>query len=237
MSKIVTYNKIKMLRSQMPTAFEESMIIKYGKILYVPDVYSELPQKQLLPNVSMLIKGDWLKYETLKNKTPAYMVNKVISKYLVDMSKNNILSKAIIPILYRNYAVGLIYLINDLKSRKSISLKVVNYAFQFSRLASYALKENGYFKEEEKNTKTYTLPIYDFSPGGLAVEVDDNSYEDKLLLNHNIEIFLNINDAEIKIVAKVVRKFKNNGKYYYGFMYIDIKKADFDFLVEYYNNI
>ena len=235
-STLVTENKIKMLRSNRQLDYEEQMVVKYGKPLYIPDVYTDVPQKQLIPHFNIILKGDWIKFEKLKNKTQPYLINKVISKYLFDQAQNNIFSKALVPILYRNYVIGLIYLANDLQKRESISLKILDYAYQFSKLVSYSLKQNNYFKEEEMNTKIYTLPIYDFSPGGLSIIHNDDFFENKLLLNHNIDIILEDNKKELHILAKVVRKIKKDF-YNYGFMFIDITLQDHAKIVELYNKL
>ncbi|MCK4797097.1 MAG: PilZ domain-containing protein [Spirochaetes bacterium] len=233
MSTLISMSKIRMLRNYTPTTFEEQIVIKYGRILYIPNVYSEIPQKQLSPTIQILLKSEWVNFEILKNKTQPFVVNKVLLKYLLSIADNGIFSEAIIPVLYRNYVIALIYLHNDLQKKEAINLKILNYSYQFARVLSYALKENGYFKEEEANTQKYNVPIYDLSPGGLAFQHNDDFFEDKLLLNHNQRILIEIDKRPIRVFAKLVRKFQNLTKYCYGFMFIDIKKQDFDFLSKY----
>ncbi len=233
LSNIVSYNKIKMLRNYTPITFEEQLVVKYGKILYIPSVYSDLPQKQLSHDSEILLKNEWVKFEILKNKTQPYLTNKALSDYLKKEANHGIYSKAIIPILYRNYVVGLIYLINDERRTTPISVKVIDYCYDFSRLLSYALKENGYFKEEEKNTQRYIVPIYDLSGGGLAFKNDNNFFEDKLLLNHNVYFMLEIEKHKIRILTKLIRKFKEKDFYFYGFIFLDIKQEDHEFLNKY----
>ena len=237
MSMLVSDNKIKMLRNYKTETIEEKMVIRYGKIFYVPDVSMDFPQTQVSNNLQIILKGDWARYEKLINKTQPYLINKIIAKYLVDLSNNDIFSKAILPVIYRNYVVGLIYLTNHLyNKRKSINLNILNYAHQFSRLLSYSLKHNNYFKEEEKNSKNYFIPVFDLSPGGLSIKHENNFYEDLLLLDHNIDLIININEKKINITAKLVRKFKKDNYYFYGFMFIDIKKDNYSFLNNYYKN-
>jgi hypothetical protein len=237
MSLLVSDNKIKMLRNYKTETIEEKMVIKYGKIFYIPDVTLDFPQTQISSTIQIILKGDWAKFEKLINKTQPYLINQIIAKYIVDLSNHDIFSKAIVPVIYRNYVVGLIYLTNHLyNKRKPINLNILNYAHQFSRLLSYSLKHNNYFKEEEKNSKYYTIPIHDFSPGGLSIKHENNFYEDLLLLNHNINLVIEINEKKIEITAKLVRKFRNDSFYYYGFMFIDIKKDDHTFLDYYYKN-
>ncbi len=238
MTSLVSDNKIKMLRNDTINSIEEKIVIKYGKVLYLPDVSLDFPQKQISDNIQILLKGDWARFEKLVNKTLPYLINKNIAKYLAELYKNDIFSKAIIPVIYRNYVVGLIYLTNYQYNKSiPINLNILNYAHQFSRILSYSLKHNNYFKEEDKNIKNFSLPIYDLSPGGLAIKHGNNSFEDLLLLNHNIDLILEINQKKLYISAKIVRKFKEESSYFYGFMFIDIKKDDHAFLINYYKNI
>jgi len=236
MSTLVSENKIRMLRNVKQFDYEEQMVVKTGRILYIQNIYADIPQKQIMPGVNILLKSDWIKYERLKHKTQPYLINNVLSKYLSDLAEKEIFSKAIVPILYRNYVVGLIYLVNTIQKREPISLKLLTYAYQFSKLLSYSLRINGYFKEEEINTKYYTVSINDFSPGGLSVIKNDDFYEDKLLLNHNLDVKLDSKGKEFNLLAKVVRKFKNDF-YHYGFMFIDITLEDHIKLMELYNSI
>ncbi len=233
LTSIISYNKIKMMRNAVPASYEDQLVVKYGKTFYIPSVYSDLPQKRLSQEIDIILKNEWFKFEMLKNKTQAYLVNKKLSEYLKNESRHGIYSKAIIPILYRNYVVGLIYLVNDERKPTPINIKILDYSYQFSRLLSYALKENGYFRDEEKNTQRYTVPIHDLSGGGLAFKDNSNYFEDKLLLDHNVQFILEIEKRKIRILTKVIRKFQSNGDHFYGFLFLDIKQEDHDFLNKY----
>ncbi|MBN2546861.1 MAG: PilZ domain-containing protein [Spirochaetes bacterium] len=232
-SSYITKSQIKMLRHYKPQSFEEQVVIKYGKVLYIPDTRADLPQNQIIPEFNIILKADWVKYEMLKNKTQAYLINKEISTKLKSMAENDITSEAIFPILYRNYVVGLICLFNSFLINHPITPKILNYTYNFCRVLSYILKENGYFKEEEGNIQRYMVPIFDLSPGGLSFSHDNNFFEDKLLVNNNFQFLIEMDNKPIRILAKLVRKFKNLSKYYYGFMFIDIKRNDFDYLNSY----
>lgn len=232
-SELVSNHQIKMLRNYKPVSFEEFLTIRFGRVLYIPDTRADIPQSQIIPEFNIILKADWIKYEILKNKTQPFLVNKVLSSRLKFLSDNDIISQAILPVLYRNYVIALIYLENTINKNVPISIKIINYAYNFCRILSYILKENGYFKEEESNIQRYSVPIFDLSPGGLSFCHNNNFFEDKLSINNNFHFILNIQSRDIRINAKLVRKFKELTKYYYGFMFIDIKRSDFDFLNNY----
>ena len=113
MNNIVSHNKILMLRNNKPKNIFEEIVVKNGKILYFPNTHSDYLSKQIDSNFEILTRVDFSEFETEKNNTPPIMMNKTLSKYLMDLSKNDIFSFCLVPILYRNYVVGLIYLIKN----------------------------------------------------------------------------------------------------------------------------
>ncbi|MCG8569942.1 MAG: PilZ domain-containing protein [Spirochaetes bacterium] len=230
LSSLISDNKITMLRHFTPSTFMEQMVIEYGKILYVPKTISELRVKQTDTQLDILKKDDWIDFEIKRNKTNPTFINKAVSSHLLKLKDTNIFSYVILPVLYRNYVVALIYLINQFNNPQPIDEALISYAYQFSRILSFSLKINGYFKEEEGKKDHYITPVFDLSPGGLAFYLDKNILEDKLLIDRNLNLHLNIKDRKINVKAKLVRKFTKLTRYYYGFMFLDIKNDDFQFL-------
>lgn len=230
MNSIVSANRVRLIKNYTPQTIEEKLTIHYGKILYIGNSHTDLITKQIDNNFEIITKNDWINYEKEINKTDQVNLNKVLSNYLVEIAKKDIFSEVVIPILYRNYVVGLIYLINNHKNSNPIDPKIINYAYQFSRITSYSLKQSGYFKEEEGENEKFLIPIYDMSPGGLGLIVDDNIYEDKLLFGHNYKVVIHIENREIRALVKLVRKIQQLSKHIYGFMFLEIKKDDFEFL-------
>lgn len=229
-SGLVSGNKIVMLRGYTPRSFLEELTVETGKILYIPNTLSDLKNRFDDTNLDILVKDDWIAFEEQVNSTGPSAMNKAISKYLVTLKDNRIFSEVIIPVLYRNYVVAFIFLVNDMKNPKPIDMKIINYAFQFSRILSYALKISGYFKSEIGAPDTHELPIFDLSPGGFAFFKKDETLEDKLLLNHNVKINLDYDGRSIEGMAKLVRKFQQLNKIFYGFMFIDIPDQDIEYL-------
>lgn len=233
LSSIISNNKILMLRNYTAKNIFEELVLKYGKILYIPNTHADIPNRQIDSSLEIITRDEWVKYEVDKNKTQENSLNKVLSQYLLDLSKNNIFSLSIIPILYRNYTVGIIYLINNHQKSQIIDLKIIKYASQFSRVSSYTLKQSGYFKDEEGGKEKISAPIYDLSPGGLAFSYNESKNSDKLLLDHNFKILFKIENRPIRVLAKLVRKFNYLSQQFYGFVFIDIRKEDHEFIYRY----
>ncbi|HQB61017.1 MAG TPA: PilZ domain-containing protein, partial [Spirochaetota bacterium] len=56
---------------------------------------------------------------------------------------------------------------------------------------------------------------------------------DKLLLGHNFKILFKIENRPIRVLAKLVRKFNHLSQQFYGFVFIDIRKEDHEFIYRY----
>ena len=233
MTSIVSVNKIIMLRNYVSKTFFEDIVLETGKILFVPNSHSELPNRQPFSNFEILLRADWFEFEAKKNKTGLNSLNKTVSDYLTLLKKNDIFSYTIIPVLYRDYIVALIFLMNSNKSSQKIDEKILNYALQFSKIMSFTLKQNGYFKAEDGPKNKHIMPIFDLSPGGAAFYIDNDSFEEKLQLGQNLHFTINIQGREIRVLAKLARKFQNLTKNFYGFVFLDIKTDDFEFLNEF----
>ncbi|HOV14939.1 MAG TPA: PilZ domain-containing protein [Spirochaetota bacterium] len=230
MSNIVSINKIVMLRNYTPKTFFESIVLNTGKILYIPNSHADVPTKQYFDNVEILLRQDWIDFEISQNQTSVNTINKSISNYLTMLSKNNMLSYCIIPIIYRNYVVGLIYLMNNHQLNQKIDEKVVNYSQQFSKIITYTLMQSGYFSAEEGKKDKFDIPIFDLSPAGLAFYIENGSLEEKLELDQNFRFFIEIQNRPIRVLAKLVRKFQKLSKFFYGFVFLEIKTEDYEFL-------
>jgi hypothetical protein len=230
MSNVVSSNRIIMLRNYTAKTFFEEIVLHYGKTLYLPDTHTTIPSKQFSDQYETLERNDWIDFEMSHNHTNPGMINRVLSDYLKVLAKNNIFSYSIMPILYRNYIVGLIFLLNNHQKSTPIDLRVMAYTAQFAKIVSYTLSQSGYFNAEKGVKDKFSIPIYDLSPGGIAFYMDDESMEEKLQIDTNFNFDLTIKGRNIRILTKLVRKFRKLSRYYYGFMFLGIKSDDFEFL-------
>ncbi len=233
MKNYVSQSKIVMVRNFKSSRFEEDLAINYGKIVYVPDTHTDIPAKKVADDLPVLTKEEWSSYESFKNNTNSFQLNKALSDYLTNLKKDDIYSYAIMPVLYRNYIVALIYLSNNHQKSTIINANLLKYVFQFSKILSYTLKENGYFREEEGKKQKMTVPAFDLSPGGIGLCVEDDKLESVLKVGTNYRMLFHIEGRPIRVNTKFVRQFQKLSKYYYGFVFLDIKIEDAEFLHKY----
>lgn len=238
MGNFVTFNKIQMLRNYQPASFLEKLAIKTGKIVFIPNTKSDLtithPEEK--ERLEICSKQDWKDFEHELNGTSEIQMNKTISNYMLEIKNQNVHSIAVVPVIYRNYIVALITLKNDLTYGKIIPYSILKYAEQFARILSFSLKEGGYFKTEIGAPIEFQLPVFDISPGGISVISDDSILENKLQVNQNFGLEIEIEGNKIKTTAKLVRIKEKLLNKFYGFMFIDIKEKDFEFLEYYFSS-
>jgi len=237
MNVLVSYNKIVMLRNVQPKTFFEKALIEKGKAVIFLNTRADFPTRRIYESVDNLTKQDYIDFEMKENNTEALHINKAISNHLITISRANIFSYAIIPVLYKNYVIAFIYLANNHDRGIKIDEKIINYTVQFSKIVTYTLMLNKYFKEEEGDPIDMNLPVSDLSPGGLGIVINDGTHNDKLDLlspqGKNFEMLFKIDDREVTVSSKLVRKIKQPDKYILGFIFLDIKPEDFEFLEKY----
>ncbi len=240
MNVLVYYNKIVMLRNIKPKTFFEKALIDKGKAVIFLNTRADFPTRRIYDSIDNLTKQDYIDFEVKENNTDLQAINKVISSHLITISRANIFSYAIIPVLYKDYVVALIYLVNDHDRGIKIDEKIINYTVQFSKIMTYTLMMNNYFKEEEGDPVEINLPIADLSPGGLGIVINDGTENEKIEQifpqGKNFKLSFKIDDREIFVSSKLVRKIKQHDKYILGFIFLDIKPEDFAFLEKHLYN-
>ncbi|RPJ04159.1 MAG: hypothetical protein EHM28_13945, partial [Spirochaetaceae bacterium] len=155
-----------------------------------------------------------------------------VSNVYYNKAKAGIQSEIYCPVLYHEYAVGYIYVINK-KTHKPLDEEFLQYVITFAKVLSYSLEINGYYKQYKKNMVEYKMPVIDISASGLlfATRIPD--------LNEKIKSFLDF-DITIKFMGKtviagsrVMRKFNDTQYFYFAAQFLKISEDQFNALFEY----
>ncbi|HBD93305.1 MAG: hypothetical protein A2355_09215 [Spirochaetes bacterium RIFOXYB1_FULL_32_8] len=231
MESFVTTNKIQMMRNYTAKNFIEKLAIDTGKIVFIPNTATELNIKtgDDIP-INICRKNDWIDFEKKLNNTQDTYINKALSTYMVELKEKGVFSIAVVPVIYREYVVALITLVNDYKKAKLVDYSILKYTEQFSKIMTYSLKHGGYFKAEIGNKIEHETKMFDISPGGLSILSDGPLLEEKLTIDDNIEMELNFENKKISVLSKYVRKQEKLLNLIYGFMFINISIEDYSFI-------
>jgi len=225
-------NKIVMFRENKPTKFEEKLIVKSGKILWIPNTETDFPLNDSIFPGSIIVKKDIRNYlET--TGTPNFLFRSEISNILYNKVKAGIFSEIYCPILYHEYTVGYIYLSNKMTKKEQLDKDILQYVYQFSKVVSYALKAHGYYKQKQSTQSHVSAPIIDISASGLLFTTQNKKLDQKIFLHKDIDLNITINQRKTKIGSRIMRKFKDSLNFYFAAQFLGIATNDFHFLFEF----
>jgi c-di-GMP-binding flagellar brake protein YcgR len=217
-----TANEIKMFREQKPETFEEKLVARTGRILYLPSVLKGLPEDSM--GLGIVTRGSFFddEFELTQDKLP---------EYLKDRQALGIQSEVFCPVLYHEYTVGYIRLVSTNPSLL-ITVDHVRKVKEFSKILSYSLKLNGYF-EEEVSPEEYNPTIIDLSASGMLFGHPSEKLNDLVMLYTDLSVQMRIGDRSMTIESRIMRKFEGPKMTYYGLQFLDIQPEDFRFLFDF----
>ncbi|HOV38018.1 MAG TPA: PilZ domain-containing protein [Spirochaetales bacterium] len=225
--------KIVMFRERKPESFEEQLIAHTGKIfLYPQSINTNVPEKELILSPKILSQEEVILSETNRGKE-LFEVLQSIAILNREKERKGIFQELFCPILFHQYVVGYLYMVTFKEGGTRYTQKVVEFVSQFSRLLSYSLMVNGYFKGEPVKEKVDKAEIIDISASGILFALPKEEYENLFQLFMDLEFTLFIGGRNLKIGGRIMRKFSDQNHLYIGIMFLDIEEADRLFLLEY----
>ncbi len=221
-------NKIIMFRERKPQSFQEKVISRSGKILLTPFAPDELNQREQFIRERVLTREEVIRIET-ESGEDLFGVLEKITEMEDEIKKKGLRQELYCPILYHQYVVGYIYLVKSGANPEPFKRKALDFVFQFSRILSYSLKVNGYFKAEPIVEEFNKAELIDISGSGLLFS--HLSEELDLMLYSDMDLTVSVVDREIPAKGRVMRKYQDSGRTYIGvrFTQMDIKDMEYLF--------
>jgi hypothetical protein len=213
-------NRIVMFKDRKPELHEEKLIVKYGKILYIPSVTSGLPIEDPYPDARLITKSIAEDFEgsaffTEGSKMDALLAEKQAAQVHAEMWS---------PIHYFQYVVGYVYLANVGDDLRPFMLESVDFAHEFSKVLAYYLRQNNYFKvTENPNPKRYSGKVIDVSLSGFLIEVPHELLSVRLRPDTAIDAKVEMRSGSFETKAKVARRLDDKEVTLYG---INFSKLD-----------
>jgi hypothetical protein len=229
METLVTDNKIVMLRDKMPRTWEEKMVVRMGKSLWIPSTEEDFPARDPFPDERVITKGELMKLEEDAGVQP-YVITSRLGNILYEKTKKEIVSELWCPILYNEYVVGYVHVWNTAARRERISREILEYVQEFTKVLCYSLVTNGYFKVESSTERRYEAPIIDMSASGLLFAHTSTDLVRDLLVHTDLELTVRFEGRVITIGARIMRKFKDAENSYFGVLFMRIEPEDFTYL-------
>ena len=231
MKRIVSVSKIIMLRNRTPSTFEEEILAKTGKTIWIPSMSEGFLIKSDYPELDLLLYKDVINYEK-ESGTPVSEIGQKIEHTLQEKIAKGYYSQLYYPILYHEYLVGYIYACNFWAKKSEINIGILKYIDEFSRILCHSLETHHYFKVKESDSVSYMAPLLDISGSGLLFSYPEKYLSIELSLHSVLIITLKIGKRKMDIESMVIRKYKDKNTYYYAFKFIKMTPEDFRFLFE-----
>jgi hypothetical protein len=221
--------KIVMFRDRQPEGWEEEIITRTGKSLFVSPVQAGLPEEDPDMSGRILTKGMVLSPEHNLNLSEF-----IGSVYELDerfAAKQSLGIKALIrcPLVYHDYVIGYI---NVWSEHVTLGIELFEYIYQFSKVLVYSLKHHGYFENMQREPEEFAAEILDISASGLLFTHNSAELREALVLYTDLDLSLRMGPRKMQIGSRIMRKYQDSERTFFGCQFIDLKPEDFRFLFD-----
>lgn len=229
--KKASINSVIMLRERPPQTFEEKLVVKTGKILFIPNTAGRFPENDYGMGGRIITRAMMLNHEDIGPVDGSGQ--DLLPELLAEKRKKGIKAEIYCPVIYHEYAVGIIYLAQKIGAETVFDHDLLDETYQFSKILTYALQANGYFKEHERQSNSYSGDIIDISASGILFANSSKELDQALALYADIDLSVRFGQRSMRIGARVMRKLRDARMTYYGVQFMEIKPEDFRFVFEY----
>ena len=209
-------------RKKGPEQIEELIIARTGKVLFIPSTNDPLPEEQLIEGVPVLTADEI--DSTVENGTKNLKIRNF------EKSSDGIHSELYCPVLYNEYVIGYVLLVNRDEKKSIISNEILEYSHQFSKILAFSLKVNNYFKEKTVDYEKFESSIIDISASGLLFCSSSKKLDKSFFIYTDLKAEIFLGGSVINANCRIMRKFKNKGTVFYGIIFLDIAPEDFELL-------
>jgi hypothetical protein len=230
-SEYASERAVRMFKDKKPESQEERLIVRTGKIYYLPSVSGGLPivDPYIEPRIiTRDIFADFLRYEDVREE----LIEDEVLRFERNKKAAGILSELMIPLLFQEYVIGYVYLVNTLPGKQPFGLPILETYHQFAKVLAYSLKVNGYFRNAPKKPKDFTADVIDISAGGLLFSNSSRDLSTSLLPGSDLELSIKAKGRTVKALAAVKRVYRDATRSYIGLQYSEFAPEDFRFLFE-----
>lgn len=214
-SGIVMFNK-----GRKPQTIEERLISDIGRTLLVPSMQSSLPSVDPYPEGRIITQG---MAETFEGPS-IFLDGSAFERSRAEKNTSGIVSELYCPILYYQYVVGYVYLMNDQEKKVCLDYRAVDFAWEFSRILAHSLKTNNYFKlDENQILDPYKPVVVDLSASGCLLLMPKASFKVRLKMGTVLDISITrgASGDSVAIKGRVARRFDDRANEYYGVAFIN----------------
>lgn len=225
-ARIAAESKIVMFRSREPSGFAEQLVARTGKLLVLPLFVAE---RLTSASISDRILGEQEIISVLSEGRKEG-VDDAINRLEIEQKRlrnENIREELFCPVIFREYAVGYIYLVQGSEG-SYFSSGTIDFVRQFTRVLAYALNANGYFQGSSRPL-AHEAALIDISASGLLFTLEQA--DNKLKEFDEILVAIEVGERTVEANGKVMRMFTGNTMSYVGVQFTSMSDEDSHFLL------
>ncbi len=231
-AKIASDRAVIMYKSRGPEGIEEELLTRHGRIYYLPTAIGGIPVVDPYASQRILTRDDFLDLFEERGVEPSYREDE-LARFERAKRVEGVLSELKIPVLFQEYVVGFVHILNRQPGKAPFDLGVLDTFAQFAKVLAWSLKINGYFRNAPRRGSGIPTETIDLSAGGILFSSPDESLQRALLEGSEIVVTLSTGKRNLSAGGVVRRRFLDEQGTFYGVAFTHIAPEDFRFLFEY----
>lgn len=217
-SGIVMFSK-----ERRPESIEERLVSEFGRSLLVPSTQSPLPSTDPYPEGRLITQAMAEAFEG----PSVFLEGAELERSRSQKSGEGVVSELYCPILYYQYVIGYIYLMNDEVRRVCLDFRAVDFAWEFSKILAYSLKANNYYRiDESYQPDPYQPRVVNLSATGCLLLMPKSTFSVKLKHGTVLDIHISRSggSAAVTMTGRVARRFDDKDNDYYGVGFLNAEQ-------------
>lgn len=222
---------IVMFKDRKPERPEEKVIVRTGKVFYLPTAIGGLPSLDPYVEsriVTRSVFADYVREQGVREE----LVDEEVLRFERNQKMQGVISALFVPIVFQEYVIGYVSLVNREPGKPPFDLAVLELFYQFAKILAYSLKINGYFASSPKRESGFSADVIDVSAGGLLFANPSRDLATSLLPGSRVELSIKIGSRAVRAAALLKRSYRDEGLVYYAVEYAELAPEDFRFLFE-----
>jgi len=213
-------------KGRKPETVEEKLVSEIGRTLLITSMHSPLPSADPYPEGRIITQAMADAFEG----PSIFLEGSVLERSRAEKTTEGIVSELYSPILYYQYVVGYVYLMNDEVKKTCLDYRAVDFAWEFSHILAYSLKSNNYFKlDENYRPDPYKPQVVDLSASGCQLMMPKVSFKIKLKVGSVLDMDISRGNGSSTVMLKgrVARHFEDKVNEYYGVAFLNTEQDTF----------
>lgn len=221
-----------MYKGRKPEGPVELLASSTGRIFFMPSAIAGVPMTDPFSERTILTKEDFCAYFMEGGLDREFALDEVAR---IERSRRTqgVLAEILVPILFQDYAIGHVSLVNRQQGMPPFDLRTVETYWAFARSLAWSLKLHGYFKGAPTLTEEYATEVLDVSAGGILFACRDEKLIRALKEGLRVSVSMTAKRRKVEASGVVRSHYADRREGCFGIELDAMAPEDFRFLFEY----